>query len=122
MQPDGAAFEMRETAARIASFGRCVAVWFVIVLPVSPSIWALCARCWVCFSPAWTSVGEEPAACLLSFAFFAPFAVIFGPLAGSEEEESPSIWPEILLTAILLALLITTLSFVLRGRRAAPPN
>ena len=112
---------MRETASRIVRFGGCVALWFVIVLPISPSIWALCARGWVCFAPAWTSVGEGPVACLLGFALFAPFAAVFGPLGGIEADP-PSIWPEILATAILLALLITTLSLVLRRPGTSPPN
>jgi hypothetical protein len=56
------------------------------------------------------------------FAFSAPFVAIFGGLGGSVEDDGPSIWPEILRTAILLALLITTLSTVLRRRRASRPN
>ena len=100
----GATFEMKEAALHIVRFAHCVAVWFVVVLPMSLSIWRLYAMGPACFTPAWTSVGVEPVACLLGFAFFAPFAVIFGPIA-HDEEEAPSELPEVLLTAALLALL-----------------
>jgi organic hydroperoxide reductase OsmC/OhrA len=54
-------------------------------------------------------------------AYIAPFAVIFGPIT-HDEEEPPSLWPEVLLTAALLSLFITTLSVVLRRRKATPPS
>jgi hypothetical protein len=34
----GATFEMKEVASHIVRFARCVAVWFVVVLPMSPTI------------------------------------------------------------------------------------
>jgi len=56
------------------------------------------------------------------FVFSTPFVAIFGGIGGSVEDDGPSIWPEILFTAILLALFIMTLSTVLSRRRESRPN
>jgi hypothetical protein len=101
----------------VVRFARCVALWFVIVLPMSPTIWALCAKSWTCFTPAWSSVGVHPVECLAWLAFLAPFAAMFGPLAGTVEEPE-DIWPDILFMARGVALLITTLRLFLRRRTA----
>ena len=96
--------------------GRCIAIWFAIALPFSPSIWRLYANGPACFTPAWTDQGVHPATCLIEVAFFAPFAVIFGPI-GHDEELPQSELPEVLLTAFFLAVLIVTLRFILKRRR-----
>jgi hypothetical protein len=93
----------------ISRWGRCVALWFVIVMPLSPSIWRLYAMGPTCFTPAWTAEGANPADCLAGFALLAPFAVIFGPL-DHDEEDTPSELPEVVFTAFLLAILVTAVS------------
>ncbi|MBI2739652.1 MAG: hypothetical protein HYX38_24280 [Rhodospirillales bacterium] len=108
---------MKEVVSRLARFTRCLTIWFMVVLPISPSIWRLYAMGPGCFTPAWTLV-KEPTECLLGFAVVAPFAVIFGPIAHSEEE-TPSELPEVFLVAALLALSITTLSLVWRRARVS---
>jgi len=112
---------MRGVVSHIASWGRCVVLWFIIMLPLSPTVWRLYAMGPTCFTPAWAGVGVQPAACLIGFAAAAPFAVIFGPL-GHDEEEAPSELPEVLLTALLLAILITTLSLIIRKLKAKNSN
>jgi hypothetical protein len=104
---------MKVTWMHIARSGRCIA--FAIALPVSPSIWALCAVGPTCFQSAWTAQGENPLECLAIVAAVAPFAAMFGPIA-HDEEEPPSMLPEVLLTAFLLAILITILSALIRSR------
>jgi hypothetical protein len=74
-----------------------------------------------CFTPAWTGVGEDPVICLLGFAAVAPFAVVFGPL-GHEEELPPSEIPYVLLTAVILAVIFTTFSLILRKLKAGRAN
>ena len=99
---------------RAARWGRCVALWFILVLPLSPSIWRLYTMGPTCFTPAWAGTGMLN--CLTGFALFAPFAVIFGPL-GHDEDLAPSELPEVLGTALFLALVLTGLSFILRNLR-----
>jgi hypothetical protein len=92
-------------ASYIARLGRCIALWFLIVLPLSPSIWALCAIGPTCFDPLWTAQGEHPAECLAGLDLLAPFAAMFGSLAHDGEEPLSKL-PEVLLTAFILAVLI----------------
>jgi hypothetical protein len=108
---------MGAVVSQIISSGRCVALWFVAVLPLSPTVWRLCAMGPACFTSAWTGAGVEPATCLLDFAVSAPFAVIFGPL-GHDEKAARSELPQVLITAACLAVLVTTLSLILRRLRA----
>jgi hypothetical protein len=70
----------------------------------------------ICFTPAWTEQGVHTADCLTMFAMVAPFAVIFGPF-GHDEDEAPSEVPDVLLTAFLLATVVTVLSAVKRTLR-----
>ena len=58
--------------------------------------------------------GDDPVYCLVFTAMFAPFAVIFGPIA-HDEVDPPSPVPQVLLTAFLLAILATVLSGVIRS-------
>ena len=95
---------MSTVVSRIAAFARRVAIWFVAVLPISPSVWGLCMGARHCF----TTERLELASCLTLSAVVAPLALIFGPLAGTVDEPINR-WPDVLATALLLALLITTL-------------
>jgi hypothetical protein len=81
----------------------CIAIWFILMLPFSPSVWRVCAMGPACFTSAW--IGTDPLTCLAGFAFVAPFAVVFGPL-GHDSELGPSELPEVLGTALLLAITI----------------
>lgn len=109
---------MKQVIAQIAGVGRCVLIWFVAVLPISPSVWALYLGGWTCFTPAWTSAGMEPATCIVIGAIIAPFAVLFGPLADTVDEPTNP-WPAVLGTALLLAVLVTAVSLAIGkwGRR-----
>ena len=97
----------------VVGFLRCVAVWFVVALPFSPSVRAVYRDWSFCFSAQQRPFYPDPGMCLLNDAFIAPFAVIFGPLAGTVDDPINP-WPAVLATALLLAVLLTTLSFFVR--------
>jgi hypothetical protein len=108
---------MKPLVSRVLAFTRCTAVWFFAVLPVSPSVWSIYMDSSYCF----TSSRDEPAYCFLLGASLAPFAVIFGPLAGTVDEPINR-WPDVLLTALILAVFATTLSLAFRQRSARRPD
>ena len=108
---------MKVILSQASHVGRCVALWFVLLLPLSPSVWRLYAMGPACFIPARTAQGVDTADCLTPYAMVAPFAVIFGPI-GHDEDDSPSELPQVLLTALLLAFLATVVSAAIRNLRS----
>ena len=117
---DGSPHVGKAVRLHVSRWARRLALWFVLLLPLSPSVWRLYAMGPACFTPAWTAQGVQPADCLTMFATVAPFAVIFGPIA-HEEDEDPSEVPDVLLTALLLAVLATVLSTLFRSLRPNKP-
>ncbi|HEX9325392.1 MAG TPA: hypothetical protein VF915_02680 [Reyranella sp.] len=108
---------MKPLVSRVLAFTRCTAVWFFAVLPFSPSVWSIYMNSSYCF----TSSRDEPVYCFLLGASLAPFALIFGPLAGTVDEPINR-WPDVLLTALILAVFATTLSLAFRQRSARRPD
>ena len=100
----------------ISHWGRCVALRFVLVLPLSPSIWSLYVTGPFCLSRPWTTHGGDPVECLFLSAMSPPFWLIVGPIA-HDEVEPPSAVPKVLLTAFVFAALATVLSTVFRSLR-----
>jgi hypothetical protein len=103
-----------------ARWARYVVLWFVILLPISPSIWRLYAMGPTCFTPAWTAQGVDPGSCLAGFAVLAPFAVIFGPI-GHDEEDPTSEILEVLLTAFVLAAVVTAPTAIITSWKRKTP-
>jgi hypothetical protein len=96
---------------------RCVFIWLLVSLPISPLIWGLVVAAPFCFEDTVASRSYgSPGVCLAWHVMWAPFYVMFGPIGhGAEEPISP--FPEVLLTALLIALLATTVSAALRKLR-----
>jgi hypothetical protein len=106
-QPEGVGMRLASLLRRLAAWTRCVALWFMLVLPFSPSVWAVSLFGHRCFTPA---LGSESAGdCMAHLVSLAPFYVLFGPIA-HDEEEPPNPWPGVLLTALILAILFQWIS------------
>jgi hypothetical protein len=82
------------------------AVWFLIALPFSPSIYALVIGGPACFA---YSASENPIECVALIAAFAPIAAIFGPIP-DDQAQPISVLPQILVTAFVVALVLTAVS------------
>jgi len=107
---------MKLVISRVVAFARCIVILFIAVLPFAPSAWAVWGVGPACYRSAPSSGAF--AECLLRVATFAPHFVIFGfPIATNDEAPSPL--PHVLLTAIVLAVPLTALSFTWRRLRAS---
>ena len=91
-------------------FLRSMAVWVLVALPFSPSIYALFRLGRGCFGPQPPGLEQSALGCLGISAVIAPFAAVFGPLS---KDESPPInlWPGILLTALVIGALMASVRF-----------
>jgi hypothetical protein len=81
---------------------------FLIVLPFAPSMWGLYCVAPYCLGGKFVPEEGGTAACFIKSAFIAPLAMILGPIA-HDEEDPINPWPGVLLTALLLAGLVTVL-------------
>lgn len=99
--------------SRLFGFGWRFSLRFLAGLPYAPSIVALYWASTYCFTPLWASTGISPARCLLKSAYLAPATLLIGPLA-TFGEDAASMWLAVLSTALLMALLMTTVSLIVR--------
>jgi hypothetical protein len=76
-----------------------LALRVLVMLPLAPSVYALCKVGVYCISDPSDWACQN----LVSVALDAPFFAVFGPLA-HDEEPPVTLWPEVLLTAALLAV------------------
>jgi len=114
LRPDGSGKRLTSPIGRLARWTRGVALWFMLALPFSPSVWAVSQFGTRCLTP---ELGSESAGdCLTHMVLLAPFYVLFGPIA-HEEEESPNPWPGVLLTALILASLFQWISIHMTRRK-----
>ena len=104
LRPDGSGKRLISPIGRLARWTRGVTLWFMLALPLSPSVWAVSQFGTRCFTP-----GESAGDCLAHMVLLAPFYVLFGPIA-HDEEEPPNPWPDVLLTALILAILFQWVS------------
>jgi hypothetical protein len=84
---------------------RCIVIWFLVALPFSPSIWGLAFAGSDCFNKV-ANPHQDPAACLMTIAIFVPVGVIVGPVVHDQDAPINRV-PEVLLTALGIALLST---------------
>jgi hypothetical protein len=100
----------------IAQWATCLAVWFIVLLPLSPSVWSVYVTEPYCFSRTRTEHGGNPVECLFDSAAEAPLALLLGPIA-HDEDDPPSAVPKVLAIALLMATLATALSAVVQSLR-----
>lgn len=108
---------MTPIMSHVIAFMRCVAVWFVVVLPFAPSVLGVYLSWSYCFSTS----HADPVGCFAFVTYLAPIAFVFGPLSGIVSEPINR-WPDVLATALILAVFATTMSFACRKLMAYRPG
>jgi hypothetical protein len=93
----------------------CTALRVLIMLPFAPSVYAVSINALDCFAHPGLWICNK----LPMLALFAPFLAVFGPI-GEDAEDPPSPWPEIFLSALVMALVWWAGSWLVR--RFVPMN